>query len=245
LSITLAQCDAARVFGRHARALYAVWSNPAPGVSPERFRGYYEDVHRPDTLAIGHFDTSYRYEAQSECRARYLTLWEAEYPDLPRALDRVRAGALALQKQGRIWPVQEVVFHQFLFAPGACEPVAAGRVAALTTAQNDWSAPARGEDAASWADAALPDGRERDARYAAQFLYTAAHAVDAHAGRHLWLGESADPVQDSLWHRCAHGLAPLGRPVPIFPPPDGDPGPDVALSDARGAAWVVHWTPIG
>jgi len=54
------------MYGRRSRCLYAVWSNPASGVSPERFREYYEDVHRPDTLAIGHFDRSYRYEYDGE-----------------------------------------------------------------------------------------------------------------------------------------------------------------------------------
>ena len=233
------------MYGRFSRTLYAVWSNPAPGVTLERFREYYEDVHRPDTLAIGHFDRSFRYQAQGECRARYLTLWEAEYPDLPTALERVRKGALALREQGRIWPVQEVVFHQFLFAAGERAAVPETPVATLTTVQNDWSAPARGENAKDWESSALP--APRATRYAAHLLYAAPHAGDARAGRFLWLGESdarADGL-DALWRdRARPGLAPLGRPVPIFPPPDGDPGPDMALSDARGSAWVVHWVPV-
>src|SRR5687767_8919632 len=87
LSIGVARCESRRVLGHTSSCLYAVWSNPAPGVSAERFREYYEDVHRPDTLAIGHFERSFRYEAQGACRARFLTLWEAEYPDLDRALE--------------------------------------------------------------------------------------------------------------------------------------------------------------
>jgi len=106
------------VLGHTSACLYAVWSNPAPGVSAEHFREYYEDVHRPDTLAIGHFERSFRYEAQGACRARFLTLWEARYGLIDDALERVRKGAFALHERGRIWPVQEVVFHQFLFAPG-------------------------------------------------------------------------------------------------------------------------------
>jgi hypothetical protein len=234
------------VYGSFSRALYAVWSNPAPGVTLERFREYYEDVHRPDTLAIGHFDRSFRYQARGECRARYLTLWEAEYPDLPAALERVRKGALALREQGRIWPVQEVVFHQFLFAAGERAAVAETPVATLTTVQNDWSAPARGEGVHDWSRSALPEPRA--ACYSAQFLYAAPHPVDARAGRFAWLGESGTSFDalDALWRdRAQTGLAPLGRPVPIFPPPDGDPGPDTALSDARGAAWVAHWVPVG
>jgi hypothetical protein len=231
------------VFGDTSRALYAVWSNPAPGVTLERFREYYEDVHRPDTLAIGHFDRSFRYEAQGECRARYLTLWEAEYGDLASALDRVRKGALALREQGRIWPVQEVVFHQFLFAREGA-PQSQTRVATLTTAHNDWRAPARGQDPEQWALTSLPDPRALGARYAAQYLY-------AGGARFLWIGESdaAPAALVELWRGRATGLPPLGAPTPIFaPPPDAPaPEPDPAPSTdpaAPRAAWVVHWTPI-
>jgi hypothetical protein len=238
LSIAPAQWDDRGVYGRRSRCLYAVWSNPAPGVSPERFREYYEDVHRPDTLAIGHFERSYRYEAQSECRARYLTLWEAEHPDLASALERVRKGALALREQGRIWPVQEVVFHQFGFAreSGASPET---RVEALTTAQNDWSAPARGHSPGAWARAAMPDASALAARYAAQFLY-------ASGDRFFWLGESeaSGEALEDLWRGRASGLPPLGRPTPIFPAPDADPEPDVAQPGDPRAAWVVHWKPI-
>jgi hypothetical protein len=227
------------VNGRRSRCLYAVWSNPAPGVSPERFREYYEDVHRPDTLAIGHFERSYRYEALGDCRARYLTLWEAEYPDLAAALERVRKGAFALKEQGRIWPVQEVVFHQFGFAP-ASGALPERRVATLTTAQNDWRTPAREQDADAWARAALPDMRARASCYSEQFLY-------AMADRFFWLGESEsthDALAD-LWHGRASGLPPLGAPTPIFPSPDGDVEPEIAHAGDPRAVWIVHWKPLG
>ena len=237
MSIATAQCDARGVYGRRSRCLYAVWSNPAPGVTPERFREYYEDVHRPDTLAIGHFDRSFRYEAQGECRARYLTLWEAEYPDLASALERVRKGALALMEQGRIWPVQEVVFHQFLFSDEAA-PASECRVALLTTAQNDWRSSARTQAAGTWARVGLPDARARDHWYWAQFLY-------ADRDRFLWLGESEAELGDlaQIW-RGAPGLPPLGRATPIFPAPDADDDSDAAQLGDPHAAWVVHWKPI-
>jgi len=138
------------------------------------------------------------------------------------------------------------VFHQFAFAPGACEPGAEVPVATLTTVQNDWSAPARGESVHDWARDALPEARS--SHYGAQFLYAAPHAVDARAGRFFWLGESGRAASDldALWQsRARSGPVPLGRPVPIFPPPDGDPGPDTALSDTSGAGWVTHWVPVG
>jgi hypothetical protein len=231
------------VFGHHARCLYAVWSNPAPGVSAERFREYYEDVHRPDTLAIGHFERSHRYETQGACRGRYLTLWEADYPDLASALDPVRKGALALREQGRIWPVQEVVFHQFLFAPGAA-PSSERPVATLTTAHNDWRTAARNASADAWARAALPDASARDACYFDQFLY-------AGGARYLWLGESGTPQAGlaAPWRGRATGLPPLGAATPIFaPPPDAPaPEPDPEPSDDPAlatSAWVVHWRPV-
>ena len=238
MSIAAARCDAARVFGRTSRCLYAVWSNPAPGVSLERFREYYEDVHRPDTLAIGHFARSYRYEAQGPCRARYLTLWEAEYPDLATALEPVRKGALALREQGRIWPVQEVVFHQFLFARES-GTAPERRVATLTTAQNDWRAPAHEPDIDAWVRAALPDASTLAACYSAQFLY-------AGAERFLWLGES-DAAGESVgapWRGHAQGLPPLGRATPIFPPPASDLEPEVAHPADPRAAWVTQWAPL-
>ena len=229
--------------GAYSRCLYAVWSNPAPGVSPERFREYYEDVHRPDTLAVGHFDRSYRYEAVGACRARYLTLWEAEYPDQRSALDQVRKGALLLQQQGRIWPVQEVVFHQFGFASTHALPP--GRhVATLTTAQNDWRTPARDLDAETWAREALPGTVALGGSYSARFLY-------AGGARFFWLGESdaAPEALGALWRGCSTDLPPLGAPTAIFPLPRGAkkpprdplPSPDLAL---QNAAWIVHWKPI-
>jgi len=228
------------VFGRQSRCLYAVWSNPAPGVSSERFRGYYEDVHRPDTLAIGHFERSYRYEAHSGCRARYLTLWEAEYADLATALERVRKGALALREQGRIWPVQEVVFHQFVFA-SVEGPAPELSVEVLTTVQNDWRTRAPGQHAAAWARDALPHTNALRVGYPAQFLY-------GHDGRFLWLGETSAPADalGELWRgRAAPGLPPLGRPVPIFPPEgEAAPEPDEPISADPNAAWVAHWTPL-
>jgi hypothetical protein len=207
------------VFGHASRALYAVWSNPAPGVEPERFREYYEDVHRPDTLAIGHFDRSFRYEALGPCGARYLTLWEAEYPDLEHALERVRKGALALRERGRIWPVQEVVFHQFVFLCEHRGGLADARE--LTTVQNDWRTqgplPRVGE----------PSG------YDASYLYE-------HAGRYLWLGEASGPIDADAWREYASGLPPFGPPIPIFPDATPPAAPDPDAIDPR-RAWAVHW----
>ena len=226
------------MLGHTSACLYAVWSNPAPGVSAEHFREYYEDVHRPDTLAIGHFERSFRYEAQGACRARFLTLWEARYGLIDDALERVRKGAFALHERGRIWPVQEVVFHQFLFAPGPHVKRPPARAETLTAVQNDWSTRASGSTNYAWASAALPSAGAL-AAYGARYLY-------AHAGRYLWLGEASAPIDADVWRGYPTGLPPLGRPTPIFPDAAAPEPDDDSSSDppAQHAAWVTHWTPV-
>ena len=238
--------------GRFARSIFAAFSNPAPGVDLERFHRWYFEVHRPDTLELGIFERSLRYEAVSPSKVRFLTLWEAGYASLEAALARVRPGALSLRERGRVWPVQEVVFAQFLFLEAAETPAVAREGSpppGLTTLQNDWLAPAPGVSFASWRRAALPDAAALRAAYAASAGY-AAPPDDAPAARRcLWVGESdREPRElDALWRgRAELGLAPLGRPTPIFPAPPGaapaEPAP--APPSAPGAAWVVQWRPV-
>ncbi len=114
------------MFGRTARSLFTVFSNPAPGVTLERFREWYEDMHRPDSIELGLFSASSRYRARTPSQAGYFTLWEGDYPDLGRALAVVRRGAETLKQRGRIHPVQEVVFQQFLFRNPVTPPRACG-----------------------------------------------------------------------------------------------------------------------
>src|SRR5262245_4953311 len=149
--VALGETDAAQAWigcgGRFPRPLFAAFTNMVPGVDPERFQRSYFDVHRPDSLELDLFTRSLRFEAASPSKVRYLTLWEAEYADLDAALAKIRPAALSLREQGRIWPVQEVVFAQFLFLEGV---EAAGAVATgaapptLTTVLGDWRAPLAG-----------------------------------------------------------------------------------------------------
>lgn len=239
--------------GRFARALFAVYTNVAPATSLERFHRWYFELHRPDSLELGLFERSLRYEAASPSRVRFLTLWEADDASLDAALSRVRPGALSLRERGRVWPVQEVVFSQFLFLEAAGEPgdVASDRPPpAITTLQNDWRAPSPGVGFARWSAGALPDAAALRGAYAASAGYAAPPDDDPTARRCLWVGESAlDPAALApLWRgRAEPALAPFGRPTPIFPPPPGpaqaEPEPS-ASPGAPGAAWVVHWRPV-
>ena len=104
--------------GRFPRCLFAAFSNLAPGVELERCQRWYYEVHRPDSLELGLFTRSLRFEAASPSKVRWLTLWECEYPDFDAALAKIRPAALSLREQGRIWPVQEVPFSQFRFLEG-------------------------------------------------------------------------------------------------------------------------------
>jgi len=238
--------------GRFPRCLFAAFSNISPGVEFERFQRWYYDVHRPDSLELGLFTRSLRFEAASPSKVRYLTLWEAEYADLDAALARVRPAALSLREQGRVWPVQEVVFAQFLFLEAAEATGAAPAdavPATLTTLQNDWRAPLPGVGFASWRAAALPAPAALAATYPSSAGYAAAPDDAPTARRCLWLGASPRDTRelDVLWPaRVERALAPLGAPTPIFPRPPGaasEPAPPLPPSPSN-AAWLVHWRPV-
>lgn len=235
--------------GRFARSLFAAFTNPASGVDLERFHRWYFEMHRPDSLELGLFERSMRYEAASPSTVRFLTLWAADYASLDEALARVRPAAIALRERGRVWPVQEVVFAQFLFLEAADAGDADAVPRALTTVQNDWRAPAPGLGFAGWRERALPDAASLRRDYRASAGYAAAPDDAPLARRCLWLGESdREPAAlEAPWReRAQPGIAPLGRPTPIFPPPAGAAAPatEAAAPGATGAAWVVHWRPV-
>jgi hypothetical protein len=240
------------VNGRFTRSLFAAFTNVAPGVDLERFHHWYFEMHRPDSLELGLFERSMRYEATSPSKVRFLTLWAADYASLDEALERVRPVALALRERGRIWPVQEVVFAQFLFleAPEATGSGVDLPPRTLTTAQNDWRAPEPGVGCAEWRARALPDAAVLGSFYRANAGYAVAPDDAPTARRCLWIGESdrdASALEAPWRGRAEAGIAPLGQPTPIFsasagamPPREAPP----ATSLAPGAAWVVHWRPV-
>ena len=238
--------------GRFARSLFVAFTNVAPGVDLERFHHWYFEMHRPDSLELGLFERSMRYEAASPSKVRFLTLWAADYASLDEALARVRPVALALRERGRVWPVQEVVFAQFLFlelADGS-ETGTDAPPRTLTTVQNDWRAPEPGVGFAAWRALALPDAGALGSLYRASAGYSAPPDDAPTARRCLWIGESdLDPTAlEAPWRgRAEPGIAPLGRPTPIFPAPAAArPARDAppATPGAAAAAWVVQWRPV-
>jgi hypothetical protein len=238
------------VNGRFPRSLFAAFTNVAPGVDLERFHRWYFAMHRPDSLERGLFESSMRYEAASPSTVRFLTLWAADYANLELALERVRPVAFSLREEGRVWPVQEVVFAQFLFLEAAETPGDGDPPRTLTTVQNDWRTPEPDSDFVSWRVRALLDASSLGSLYRASAGYAAAPDDAPTARRCLWLGESerdASALEAAWGGRAEPGIAPLGQPTPIFPAPAGAvPAPKAtpAAPVAPGAAWVVHWRPV-
>jgi hypothetical protein len=237
--------------GGFPRCLFAAFSNISPGVDFERFQSWYFDVHRPDSLELDLFTRSLRFEAASPSKVRWLTLWECEYPDFAAALAKIRPAALSLREQGRIWPVQEVPFSQFLFLEGveaAGRPASGGAAPTLTTAFGDWRAPRPGAGYASWRAAALPARDALAGAYPASAGYAAPPDDAPGARRTLWIGASARHPREleALWPaRAERSLPPLGLPTPIFPRPPGaeaETAPPASAS-APDALWIVHWRP--
>ncbi len=240
--------------GRSARSLYVALTNIAPGVDAERFHRWYEELHRPDSIELGIFAHSSRYEAASPSPVRFLTLWESDHPDLETALKNVRAGALELRAAGRIWPVQTVLFQQFVFAPAPGH--ARGEpVATLTTLFNDWARPARGQSLPDWLSHAPGlAGPTPPGRYHSATAYACTCYGDSATGRFLWLGESSAPPEslEKEWEArgAAHALPPFGAPIPIFLPETGAPPALPSARDAsedpaaRERSFAVHWRPV-
>lgn len=233
---------------RFSRALYAVYANPL-ATGEEAMHAWYEDVHVPDSLALGLFTCVRRYRANDPAsRARFLTLWSAVYTDLDAALAAVRPVAESLRAKGRIHVVQEVVFQHFLFLEGVDRESAAPPPASLTTLHACWARPETTPRFFAWL-AALAPGEAPLAHYAS----IARYAVSA-GGKGLALLESeADAARlAAAWRGLAEpGLPPFGPPTPIFRggSPAPGPPPETPPSDADLArwkpAWAAQWTALG
>jgi hypothetical protein len=234
--------------GRSAPSLYCAFTNIAPGVDEERFHRWYEELHRPDSIEAGMFTHSSRYEAVTPSPVRFLTLWEGNFRKLEDALRCVREGAHKLKGEGRIWPVQTVIFQQFVFAPAPGTATNAA-VRTLTTLMNDWAHPARGQDLGDW-QRRIP--AKPLAAYHSSTSYASACYGDGATSRCLWLGESSAAPEriQKEWESAGvtQALAPFGAPIPIFVP-EGPPPPAPRLDDAssdpaaRERFFAVHWKP--
>ena len=234
------------MYGRRPRTLFATWTNVREGVSAAAFRSWYEDMHRPDSFALGLFDAASRQRAASPSGAEWLTLWEAEYPDTAAAHDKIRPAAGALREQGRILPVLDLVYQQFLQRVEVDAPLAAGRVRSVTTLQNDWSRPAAGQGfEAWWREAVLACAPPLELHHA-RHAYAAYDLEDESAGKFLVLLESerAPEALARAWQGRGHAsLTRFGPAAPVYPEPGvpsrvparGDTSAESAARPARGA----------
>lgn len=238
------------MYGRAPETLYATFSNRKAGVPEREFRSWFEDMHRPDSFELGLFQAASRQRAASSSQAECLTLWESPDPDTESALARIRPVAGALREKGRILPVLDLVFQQFLQrVPGQIQP-AGGEVRTITTLQNDWSRPGAGQDFETWwKEAVLAVDAPLGAHHA-RYAYAAFDLEDPDAGKFLVLLESEGTPEEIAGRWAGVGrtaLTPFGAATPVYPKPGatrtsgraagrGDPSPT-----ARRALYVVHW----
>jgi hypothetical protein len=216
------------------RSFYAVWSNPLPG-SEDALHAWYEDVHIPDSLNAGLFDSVRRYRALDETAARFLTLWGCDYGSEDEALAAVRPVAEGLRARGRVERVQEVVFQQFVFLEKTLRPRSEAVDSGLLTLQSVWSRPESVAVFDTWlasGPAPVELGVGGIARY----------GVPAPRSKALVLVEA--PTAGSPWppEGAAAGLPPFGPPTPIFE--GGSPAPSPAPLDPEALAKLEQASPV-
>jgi hypothetical protein len=235
------------VYGRAPHTLYATFTNIRAGVSEADFRSWYADMHRPDSFELGLFDAASRQRAASPSVAEWLTLWEAGYRDTETALEKIRPVAGQLREQGRVLPVLDVVFQQFLQRVRIDRPFENAPVHSMTSLQNDWSRPAAGQRFEAWWSEAVLDLDAPIGVHHSCHAYAAFDLEDESAGKFLVLLESdLAPAQvEAAWRDTGQAsLTAFGPATPVYPEPGapprapvrGDPSPE-----ARRALHVVHW----
>ena len=227
-----------------APALYAVWSNPLAGREDE-LHAWYEDMHIPDSLEAGLFDSVRRYRAIESGAAAYLTLWGCGYRDEEEALRAVRPVAEGLRERGRIEVVQEVVFQQFVFLEETLEARSSESSRFLTTLQNCWAEP----ESVSMFDERLANNTVRDASHdGPRARYSVMPSTPPSPGsKALLLFEADRENAYALGENAQPGLPPFGAPTPIFV--GGSPAPSPTIDDSAGsspraaapAAWAAGW----
>ncbi len=216
------------------RSFYAVWSNPLAG-SEDALHAWYEDVHIPDSLDAGLFDSVQRYRALDETSAGFLTLWGCDYGSEDEALAAVRPVAERLRARGRVERVQEVVFQQFVFLEETLRPRPEAVEPGMLTLQSVWSRP---ESVAAF-DAWLEAGPAPEALGSGG---VARYGVPAPRRKALVLVET--PTAGCPWplEGAAAGLPPFGPPTPIFE--GGSPAPSPAPLDPEALAKLEQASPV-
>mgnify|MGYP006146530683 CR=1 FL=1 len=237
------------VNGRFPEAHYVVFSNPLPGREEELER-WYEDVHIPDSLNAGLFDSVRRYRSLDLTDTCFLTLWGCDYADTENALSAVRPVAEGLRAAGRIEVVQEIVFQEFVFLDRVNREREVGRACSsgLTTYLSCWAEPLSlkvFEDRMSSVVAAAKNG-ERNSRVTgnAQYGHRGGRARAIILEEHE--GSATSASRDiSIDEGVFVGLPPFGKAVPIFP--GGSPAPSSGSTTERPSrermteVWMTRW----
>lgn len=228
-----------------AAALYAVYSNPLPGREAE-LHAWYEDVHIPDSLERGLFDSVRRYRARIAGRATFLTLWDCGYRDEEGALAAVRPVAEELRSAGRVEVVQEVVFQQFVFLEEVLHQRSGRDSRFLATLHSCWARPDTVSAFEQWLE------RERSgplleggpvARYGVPGPRTKAMVL-------LEGDEVPSERDEGVAARTEPDLPPFGPPTPIFesgspaPGPAAEEPPDEVRVAGWHPAWLAQWEQI-
>ena len=200
------------------RALFVAFSNAAAGVEEERFHHWYEAIHRPESFDAGLFHASARYRAQTPSRARFLTLWEADYANQEEALARVRPAAQKMREQGHIWPVNELVFQHFVFRVRSAPGFALADLPRLTTLQNDWQHPLPLQDPETWWKQAVEPALPAESLRGACALYASGCAGSDRPGRMLAVVSGASPPKPdgSAQGGLRLELPPFGEATPVY-----------------------------
>jgi len=224
------------------RSLYVVYTNPLGG-EEDALHAWYEEVHIPDSLAAGLFESVARYRAIVEGGARFLTLWGCNYASEDEALAAVRPVALKLRERGRIEVVQEVVFQQFVFLDPSVDATDVREASQLVAFQSTWSRP--GSVAAF--DAWVTKGAGAEHLVSSP---SARYGVPDPAKKALVLLGGAAATDSWPPEDCAEGLPPCGDPTPIFEGGSPAPGPDaleadeLARREAMADVWATRWERI-
>ncbi len=224
------------------RSLYVVYTNPL-GDEEDALHAWYEDVHIPDSLEAGLFDSVARYRATLDGDARFLTLWGCDYTSEEEALAAVRPVALGLRDRGRIEVVQEVVFQQFVFLDPTVDAPDVREASELVALHSTWSRPA----SVAAFDAWLTKGAGADRLPSGPI---ARYGVPDPSRKALVLSDGATARDPWPPDDCAEGLPPFGDPTPIFEGGSLAPGPaaleadELARREAMSDVWATQWERI-
>ena len=204
------------MYGDAPECVFLVCSNPGAG-GDAALREWYEDVHGPDALENGSFDSLHRYIAAGDYPARFLAVWEGRFTSMPEASAYISPRAAELRRAGRVTEDMTVVWASMQFRSSVTVRDPDAPVKTVTLVRGDATALANMTE--------LPDTKGATYRYGDLLLIE--HADDPEVVRREWRTIGNE------------GLAP--EPYrPVF----DVAGDDHVDAFRIEGTWVSHWTPI-